>query len=48
MAETFSKMVFPAQTGELLETAGADGIGFTVTVTFETLLVHPFTVAVTE
>ena len=48
MADAFNKMVFPVQTGELPETAGADGIGFTVTVTFETLLVHPFTVAVTE
>jgi len=48
MADAFNKIVFPVQTGELPESAGEDGIGFTITVIFETLLAQPFTVAVTE
>ena len=38
----------PAHTGELLPAVGAAGIAFTVSVVFPALLVHPFTVTVTE
>ena len=48
MADAFSEMVFPVQTGELPESMGEDGTGFTMTFTVDALLVQPFTVAVTE
>ena len=40
-------MVFPAQTGELLEGAGVAGVAFTTTATVPTADVHPFVVTVT-
>ena len=44
----FKFKVLPAQSGLLLDAVGADGIGFTVTVTVPAGPVHPLTVAVTE
>jgi hypothetical protein len=41
-------IVFPAQTGLLLEGAGVAGCGLTVTAMLPAELVHPATVAVTE
>ena len=48
IVEAFNKTVFPVHTGELFVNEGGDGIGFTITVMFDALLVQPFTVAVTE
>ena len=48
MVDAFSEIVFPVQTGELLESTGGDGIAFTVTFIVDALPVQPFTVAVTE
>jgi hypothetical protein len=41
-------IVFPAQTGLLLEAVGVAGCGLTVTAIVPAALVHPATVAVTE
>ena len=45
--EANKEIVVPAHTGELDDTVGFAGIGFTVTTVFEGALVHPPTVAVT-